>query len=250
MLDWLMLNGRYLNVHRLQRMLGTLPFRGASVFAAVASTISTTSRAAKWTRSSRNVPKGQPGYQPRHVATPFHPEVTANVLLRLRAFLGVSARCEILASLLLNQRGSPRAMAQACFYYPATVSKALVEMGESGFLVSRVEGRHRYYTLAPDTWRTLFLGETPAPNWIIWPLVLCALEHVWAYLWAPERAAQSPLAEASALRRVLQQEAVAGLARSGLPLAFGGWQQHPGESLLPFFVSQMDDVLDHVHGLG
>jgi hypothetical protein len=103
-----MLNGRYLNVHRLQRMLGTLPFRGASVFAAVASTISTTSRAAKWNRSSRKVPKGQPGeaeplflmsdglplpvlrdpdprflahgllrdhYQPRHAATPFRPEI-------------------------------------------------------------------------------------------------------------------------------------------------------------------------------
>ena len=274
MLDWLMLNGSHLNVQRLQRMLSTLPFRGAAVFAAVASTISTTSRAAKWARSARATSAGvsieaeplflmgdgvplpvlrepdprflvhgllRDRYQPRNAATVFRPETSANLLLRLRAFLGVNARCEILAFLLLNQRGSPRAMAHACFYYPATISKALAEMGESGFVVSRVEGRHRHYTLVPDTWRTLLLGKEPAPTWVTWPLLFCALEHVWTFLEAPECASQTPLAQASALRRVLQQDAVSGLARSGLPLAFGGWQQHTGESLLPFFVSEMED---------
>jgi hypothetical protein len=283
MLDWLQVNGRYVNVHRLQRMLTTLPFAGAAAFAAVAGAIGTTNQTTKWERSSKRLlaPKapagerlfvmadGQPlpvvrepdprflahgflrdQYQPRHVATLFRPETTANLLLRLRAFLGVNARCEILAYLLVNRRGSPRAMAQACGYYPATVTKALAEMGDSGYVASRVEGRHRHYTLIPEAWRPLLMGKESAPNWITWPTLFCALEHVWIFLMAPERAGQSPLAQASALRRLLQRDALAGLARSGLPVAFGGGQQHAGESLLPFFVGQLREVLDGMHRLG
>ena len=283
MLDWLRVNGRYVNIHRLQRMLTALPFAGAAVFAAVAGAISTANQAAKWERSSTRplarkphsveplffMADGQPlpvvrkpdpqflalgflrdQYQPRHVATLFRPEITATLLLRLRAFFGVNARCEILAYLLLNRRGSPRAVAQACGYYPATVTKALAEMGDSGYVASHVEGRHRHYTLIQEAWRPLLMGEESTPCWISWPTVFCALEHVWIFLRAPARAGQSQLAQASALRRVLQHDTIAGLARSGLPVAFGGWQQHAGESLLPFFVEQLREVLDGVHRLG
>lgn len=283
MLDWLQVNGRYVNVHRLQRMLTTLPFAGAAAFAAVAGAIRTTNQTTKWERSSKRVlarkaqageplfvmADGQPlpvvrepdprflahgflrdQYRPRHVATLFRREMTANLLLRLRAFLGVNARCEILAYLLVNRRGSPRAMALACGYYPATVTKALAEMGDSGYVASHVEGRHRHYTLIPEAWRPLLMGKESAPSWITWPTLLCALEHVWLFLIAPERAGQSPLAQASALRRLLQHDALAGLARSGLPVTFGGGQQHAGESLLPFFVGQLREVLDGVHRLG
>lgn len=283
MLDWSLLNGGLLNLQRLQRMLSTLPFHGAAVFAAVASTIGTATREAKWNRSSKaasmessidaeplfRMSDGLPvpvlrnpdprflalgllrdHYQPRHAASLFRPENQANLLLRLRAFLGVNARCEILAFLLLHQQGSPRAMARACFYYPATVSKALAEMAGSGFVVSRVEGRHRRYTLVPDTWRALLLGKKPSPSWITWPVLFCALEQIWAFLQKPGRGTESPLAQASALRRILQQDAVAGIARSGLPVVFGGWQQHPGEMLLPYFFEQMDDVMDRVEALG
>ena len=120
MLDWLLSNGRYLNVHRLQRMLATLPFRGASVFAAVASTIGTTSREPKWTRSSKAASTGRSieaeplfmtsdglpvpvlrdpdprflahgllrdHYHPRHATWLFRPAIDAALLLRLRALL-------------------------------------------------------------------------------------------------------------------------------------------------------------------
>jgi len=283
MLDWLRVNGRFVNVQRLRRMLTAFPFAGDAVFAAVAATTSTSAQAMKWAQSAKGRPnhKREAGeslfrmadgqalpvlhepdpvflahgllrehYQQRGVAMPFRPEITANLLLRLRAFLGVSARCEILTYLVLNRQGSPRAVAQACGYYPATVTRALAEMGGSGYVVSRVEGRHRHYTLALDAWRSLLLGEGDAPRWIAWPALFSALEQVWLFFQQPESAGQSPLAQASALRRILRAGVLDALADSGLPVVFGDDQRHVGESLIPFFVARMREVFDRVQELG
>lgn len=189
------------------------------------------------------------GYESRGVAMAFNPERSANLLLRLRAFLGVNARCEILAYLLLNGRGSPRAVARACGYYPATVTKALAEMGDSGYVVARVEGRHRHYALCGEAWRSLLIAREPSP-WITWPPLFRALEQAWEFLNAPDRAAQTPLAQASALRRVLRESLVDQLAASGLPIMPGDDRRHAGEAVIPFFIAQMREIFDILHRLG
>lgn len=281
MLDWVGANGRYLNIQRLQRMLSERLFAGDDVFAAVASTARATGHSLKWARSAQPastqgrpprslffLPDGSPLpvvrdpdptflthgllrdlYQPRGVAQPFRPEGAANLALRLRALLGVNARCEILVYLLLNPRGSPRAIARACCYYPATIIKALSEMGDSGYVVSRVEGRHRHYSLTSDAWHALLCGDGH-PDWIAWPALLGAFEQTWNFLHAPERDGQSQLAQASALRRLLEPSIIEPIARSGLPVIFGSDRPHDGESLLPFFVDGMRRVLDTTENLG
>jgi DNA-binding transcriptional ArsR family regulator len=287
MLDWLGANGRYLNVGRIRRMLTEYHFAGGAVYAAVAATTSTAEQAVKWARSAEHVASdatevaeprpeeplfrladGRPlpvvrepdpiflahgllrdRYEPRGVAGQFRPEAAANLLLRLRALFGVSARCEILAYLLTNGRGSPRAVARACGYYPATVTKALTEMGDSGFVVSRVEGRHRHYTLVPEAWKGLLLGEA-RPAWIVWPALFAGLERTWLFLQRPELAGQSELAQASALRRELKSGIADNLARSGLPPILAGEESQAGEALIPFFVERMGGVLDAVEELG
>lgn len=280
MLDWLQVHGRYLNVQRLQRMLKENPFSGSVIFAAVADTTSTTERVAKWARSAKptastsspqdslfRMEDGTPlpllhkpdqiflahgllrdGYEPRGVAHSFRPELTANLLLRLRAFSGVNARCEILAYLLLNRSGTPRAMARACGYYPATVTKLLSEMGDSGFVSSRLEGRHRHYTLIPDAWHTLLLG-IDRPVWIVWPALFSALEQVWHFLQMPDSASPSSLAQASALRRILMSSALENLTASNLPTSFGDIQPYSGETLIPFFITQMRETLASIEAL-
>lgn len=283
MLDWMRVNGRYVSVHRLHRLLAGGPFAGGAVFAAVASTVSEGGGALKWQRNSRRAPSqsassseplfftpdGSPlivvrepdtrflavgflrdRYEPRNAAGRFHADIPANLLLRLRALLGVNARCEIMAYLLLNQRGSPRAVARACGYYPATVAKALADMVDSGFLVSQVEGRHRYYTLVPDVWRSLFLGDANPPQWISWPILFAAFEQLWAFMEAPERSGQSPLAQASALRRILHGGMADELGRGGPSAVLQGWERHAGESLLAYFIDELRALIDAVHRLG
>jgi len=275
MLDWVGVNGRYLNIQRLQRMLAEQLFVGDDVFAAVSSTARATGHSLKWARSAQPAStQRQPPrplfflsdgsalpvvrnpdptflahgllrdlYKPRGVAQPFRPEGAANLALRLRALLGVNARCEILVYLLLNSRGSPRAIARASCYYPATIIKALSEMGDSGYVISRVEGRYRHYSLASDAWSALLCGDGHS-DWIAWPALLGAFEQTWAFLHAPERAGQSQLEQASALRRLLEPSILTRIAGSGLSIVFGNDFAHEGESLLPFFVDGMRRVLD------
>ncbi|HNX33433.1 MAG TPA: winged helix-turn-helix domain-containing protein [Kiritimatiellia bacterium] len=281
-LDWLNINGHYLNVQRVRRLLSDKTFKGGSVFAAIAASASTSALAVKWARSTQSsgtkihpadeslffMPDGKPLpvlhapdpvflshgfvrelYEKRGVALPFGTRDCATLLLKLRALIGVNSRCEILTYLLLNGYGSPRAVARSCGYYPATVIKALAEMEESGFLVSRVEGRQRQYSLTSDAWRTLLLGEV-RPRWIAWPALFSALEEIWLFLECPERDEQSPLAQASSLRRILKTSVNDNLAVCGLGLSALVFESYTGEALLPYFITRMNDVLDTVDTLG
>jgi len=283
MLDWLQVNGRYVNVHRLRRMVASSRFAGSAVLGAVAATVGSTNQPLKWKLASKRkpgqatpaaerffrLPDGSPlpvlrepdanflshgferdRYQPRATATRFRPDVPANLLLRLRAFIGISARCEILAYLLLNSQGSPSAVARACAYYTATVTKALAEMGDSGYVMSRVEGRRRHYAVYPDMWRRLLLPSDTIPAWISWMELYAAVEQLWLFLADPDLAAQSRLAQSSALRRVLRNGASERLAQSRAPVTFAGADQHAGESLIPFFVERTRELFDALNALG
>jgi hypothetical protein len=137
-LDWLGVNGRYVNVGRLRRMLKDYPFAGAEVYSAVAEKTSTPQHAVKWARS------------------------------------------------LLSTK-----------------------VAEAG-----------------------------------------AGEQTWLFLQRPDLAELSPLAQSSELRRVLKSGIAEDLARSGLPMAFGGEESQAGEALMPFFVERMGGAIEAVERLG
>jgi len=73
---------------------------------------------------------------------------------------------------------------------------------------------------------------------------------VWAFIEAPERAGESSLAQASALRRILLDGVADGLSRGGPSAVLQGWERHAGESLLPYFVGELRALIDAVHRLG
>jgi len=275
-LEWLRLNGRFINVHRIKRILKEEIYVGEPVLRAMTAVTTTSVHEAKWARMTREATK-KPGkrealfflkdgghlptvneedpvfakygylrdrFETRGVAESFPPEPLSNLLLRLRALLGVNARCEILLFLLLNGRGSPRAMARSCYYFPATISKALAEMNQSGYVISRTEGRHRYYMLVPDTWKKLLLGNEPNPAWVVWARLFSALEQAWLFLDSNAQTGKSPLAQASSLRRILRHSVVSQFDRSGLAFLFGDDSAYPGEALIPFFVARVRTILD------
>ncbi|HXV59910.1 MAG TPA: winged helix-turn-helix domain-containing protein [Vicinamibacteria bacterium] len=275
-LEWLSINGRFISIQRIKRMLKDEIFDGEEVLRAVAAATSTTENEAKWkgiTGLSKATGKrkkslfflknGAPlpvvhepepifsrygflrdSYEERSAAAPFRPEPHENLLLRLRALLGVNARAEIFEFLLLNDLGSPRAMARDTYYYPATITKALAEMSQSGFVVSRTEGRHRYYTLFPDTWRELFVGHSSKPPWVVWARLFSALEQVWLFLDQRDLATRPVLAQASSLRRILKGSVKTQLERSGPLGSFGDDSAYPGEALIPYFVAHVRKILD------
>ncbi len=281
-LEWLGINGRFINVQRIKRMLKTENFAGGTVVSALAAAIKNSVHEAKWARLANNnaaeekkpeplffLKDGRPipvvreedplflrygfsrvPFEERGVALQFRPEPPSNLLLRLRALLGVNARCEILAYLLLNHNGSPRAMARDCYYFPATVSKALAEMSQSGYVISQTEGRHRYYKLIPDKWRDLLLRNTESLSWVVWARVFSALEQVWLFLNREDLAEKSPLVQSSVLRSLLTDSVISQLNRSGFSFMFGDVSAHLGEELIPFFIERMGTVLDKMEQIG
>lgn len=277
-LDWLRINGRLINIQRTKRLIYQEGFSGRAIFQAIAGVTKTPGLEMKWGRSAKvslapPVPaealfyleNGKPlpvsrgndptfeasgflrdVYEPRKVALPFKPDIPQNLILRLRALLGVNARCELLAFMVLNDKGSPRAVARDCYYFPATVSKALAEMSGSGYIHSRVQGRHRFYQLSPDNaWRQLLLGEA-RPAWIVWGRLFSALEQIWLYLEQEDLGDKSPLAQASGLRRILSESVADKLDRCGVGVSLGDTAAHPGESLIPFFISRTSAILQQL----
>jgi len=280
MLEWIDLNGRYVSIQRLKKIVASEEFSGEDVLRAVASLAKDPASAAKWSgtvdaggRPAAQAPlfylkDGHPmpsvkdrdpvfaehgllrdRFEPRGVAATFRPDLAANLILRLRALVGVNARCEILAYLVLNRGGSPRSLAREAYYFPATVSKAMKDMRDSGYVISHMEGRRRYHRLVPDSWRELLRGDA-APGWIIWPRLYSGLELVWNFLWHERRHDDSPLAQASSLRRLLLKSVVDRFDSSGLDFTFGDLSAYPGERLLSFFVKRMSALLDLLARMG
>jgi len=275
-LEWLGANGELVNVQRLKRIADEEQFSGEAVLRALAAATRTPTSQAKWSRLAEPPPAsgteseplfyGRSGevlpvvrepdpdfaayglardrFEERGVAETFRPERTANLILRLRAFLGVNARCEVLGYLLINRTGSPRAIASDCYFFPATISKTMAEMERSGFLVSRTEGRRRLYSLIPETWSQLFLHDEPPPEWVVWPRVFSALERIWLLVSRSDLDGRSAFDQASELRRLLTDGVAAQLERGRPGFAFGNIQAHPGEALTPFFIDRLRSLLD------
>ncbi len=274
--EWLEANGDFINVQRIKRIADEERYSGEPVLRALAAATRTSKSQAKWARLAEPPPASSGGSKPlfysrsgeslpvvrepdpdfaehglmrdrfevRGIAGTFRPERTANLILRLRAFLGVNARCEVLAYLLINQTGSPRAIASDCYFIPATISKAMAEMERSGFLVSRTEGRRRIYSLIPETWSQLFLRNEPRPEWVVWPRVFRALERIWLLVSDPDLDSRSAFDQASELRRLLTDGVASQLERGRPGFAFGNIQAHGGETLTPFFIGRLRLLLD------
>lgn len=279
-LEWLRLNGSLINIQRIKRILRNESFSGEAVLKAVAGATSTSVSQAKWAKLARKpgeragdleplffLSQGVPlpvikerdegfaaygfareNFKARGLAEVFRPELPGNLLLRLRALFGLSARCEILHYLLLNPVGSPRAIARACYYFPATISKAMTEMSRSGFLRSTTEGRRRCYRLTPDTWRELFLRSQSTPPWVVWAPLFSALEQIWLFLHREDLKNQGAAAQASALRRVLKRECVSRVEGKLRSVIYAEEPAHPAEALIPFFISRTRAFLDWLDG--
>jgi hypothetical protein len=272
MVEWVSVNGQYLNVQRLKRIIATEEFAGEQVLRAVAATASNSVSAAKWATTKTVDRQGEPvplfflkdgrplpivrkhdpifeergllrdRYEARGVVQAFRPEPVANLVMRLRAFLGVNARCEIVTYLLLNDQGSPSSLARDAYYYPLTISKAMAEMRASGYLTSRLNGRRRDHRLVPGGWRDLLLGDE-RPRWIVWPRLFRALEAFWLFLQDDALLQKESLAQASSLRRLLLDSVVGKIDTCGLDFSFGDLSAHPGEEVVPFAVERTGQLL-------
>ena len=274
MLDWLKTNGWLINVMRLKRILRSETFAGEPVLAAIAGLLAKGAEAPKWNQLAASAARlapaetlffhedgkpipaiGEPephfaryGWQRgplrlRGYSQEFRPTEVANLVLQLRALLGINVRCEIVMYLLTHDAAHPSQIAREAYYFERAVQGTLADMNRSGVIQVRSSNREKRYWLKQEDWMKLLTRvDQAAPKWVTWPPLFSALEQIWLRLNDPQLHDLEPLLQASEVRQLMMKVRPA-LERAGFDRALSDDRQHLGESYLPVFIGDVKRLL-------
>jgi hypothetical protein len=218
-LEWLVLNGRWIDLQRLRGIEKGRPEPHARLLGAVAEFLSHTAKGdrRKWMRLAQET--GSPGaslekalfltkegrpYPPPKAAAdefrvrgfirpPFFPRGSARsvpvgsactIRFLLRALFGVGSRAECILYLLTHESGHPAEVARNLGISIRGVQDALIELSQSGLILTRVKGKRKTeYWLSQDRWWEFIRGkgfdEADGPVWIGWIELLSGLANAW-----------------------------------------------------------------------
>lgn len=234
MLDWLASYERFISTQRLHTLFKRKLFSGTPVAGAVARFLCSHTGQKRWRnldelghpvldrgplfflKNDRALPiSGEPdpifslaGFSRDPIRLRRHATFRAGgpgaIILRLRALMGVSARCEILVYLMTHPLGYPREIAMETHYSQKTVHDALDDLALSHYVSSMRGGRERLCRMESKGLVKALLAGHPAPIWINWPVVLGAIERVWISLDELCATELDPLLEASQVRDVTE----------------------------------------------
>lgn len=255
MLEWLGVHERFLNVQRLKTLNAQEALFGGHLLAAIAQLLMKPASRSKWARVADLVPGGEvrqeplfylkdgrphphpnqsdpafskagfsrQKYQGRNAVMQFRPDHPANLILKLRALFGVSARCEIIAFLAAQTEGNPTETASAIGYSQKAVYNAMTELYQSGTVTKRVKGRETLYSLREKAWHPLLFPGGQKAQWLDWRQVFSFLIAVWAILDDPRYQGSDDSPVLSELTLLLIREV------PNLP----GFLREPLEAVLP-----------------
>jgi len=205
-LEWLQVNGRFINIHRLKNIMRKEAFTGKNVLAAIAELCSDHDASLKWQTLGKPypsikeseplffLPDGRPLSAPkdkdphflkhgfirntvqyRGYAMPFPAGNPACKWLQFRAIFGVGTRADIITCLLIKKAGYSRELAQELYYSQKSIHEIMRELECSGVLYSVKQTRERIFRLSSE-WDTFLRAGTPHQSWINWPILLQTTE--------------------------------------------------------------------------
>jgi hypothetical protein len=274
MLDWLAANPDAISLQRLNAMVKASDPSGAAVLGALAATLAKTAGGSKWASVVRHCPVPKPAEplfffkngrpmqsfgQPDQVfekagflrgkvqlpgkLTPFRVEDPACLLLRLRAFFGVSARAEVALYLLTHPDGAtPSEMARETGYRQSTIHATMGMMAASGFVNGRQAGKKIIFSMTLPMSAALTAGVTPAPVWQSWPPLFLALTALRQLLASPAFAQAEPAVAGLLLRQFMETHLEA-LDRAGFHAAFPERGRQQGTEYRDWVVRGFQQVL-------
>jgi hypothetical protein len=194
-IDWLVVNGRLLDIQRLRGILRTQDVDVVRLVGAVSAYLSCTGFERKWKNiselcrkkiaydnneleslfftkdgKSHPVPKNtdpnfkkfgfnRPKINIRKNSQPVTVSPQKNLRFLLRSLFGIGSRSECIAYLLTHESGHPSEIAQSVKISVRGVQDSLIELARSGLVMTRVRGKRKIEYLVSDNrwWR--FLSE-------------------------------------------------------------------------------------------
>ncbi len=278
--DWLAVNSAFINVQRLRNLLSTYAFEGARPLSALAAWLKKKSTDVKWRTLAApltpetipssldpfflladGAPMPQPqtpsseflavGYirgplNPAGKAKPFPPQGMPSLLLRLRALLGVNARCELLCMLGASEEIHPSGVARPAGYSTRTMQTTLAEMAASGLVKVRPDRREKRYSLSGKSLLPLLRPTGQPTAWRNLAPLFRALEILWLSVDDPaRRQIEDPLLGASEFRRI--GRAIRPLVgEAGLGARLGDDASHRGETYSAAFIEEIITIFDEI----
>jgi hypothetical protein len=253
-LEWLVLNGRWIDLQRLRGIARRRPAPYSRLLGAVAELLSRSAKGdqRKWLRLAHmakptgaipeealfSTKKGEPYPPPkatadefkeygflrssfvsRKSARPVPVNPASTIRFFLRALFGIGSRSECILYLLTHEAGHPAEIAQSIGISIRGVQDALIELSQSGSILTRVKGKRKTeYWLLQNRWWEFIRGkgfnETDGPVWVNWIDLLSGLANAWDVVNNSE-ASDSNYMRSSILRDSIDAISTE-IARSGL----------------------------------
>jgi hypothetical protein len=221
-LDWLVVNGRWIDIQRLRGVLRGKNETIINLTGAVARFLKKGSDERKWQNiasfckpQTQGSDKGEPlffdkdgkRYPPSPEPDSFflscgfnRPQLTVRRLTRevpitsqttirflLRSLFGVGSRAECLVYLLTNDGGHPSEVAKAIGLSVRGTQDALIDLSRSGLVLTRQTGKRKIeYWLSHERWWEFLskgsITEFKRPIWLDWISLFSALSNILAAL--------------------------------------------------------------------
>lgn len=278
-LDWLRKHGSLIHLQRLKTMHGDTGLGDPAVLAAMADWLATAARQPKWRAVAKvdpvlNAPRilfgGKSPESPdpiflrhgllrekvslRGMSRSPNPTLPPNLLLALRALIGVGARAEVILCLATGPAVHAAELARLTGYRPRTMQLLLQEMTLSGHILTQESplrpvigtgrGSSRRYHLQAGDW-TFLTGGNPLPHWMPWPPLWRIVQAIIDVHPDEGETARHPALISSQLREVLASQSQ-DLAAAGLLPLIGIRAAAPGSELVATLAERLPQALDRM----
>ncbi len=242
-LDWLVVNGKWIDIQRLRGIIKTKDEKTRRLLSAVACCISHEAKTyqRKWralaqlngadstaqreilfkTKDGEAYPEPRKlfnafydygflreGFVLRKMSRPISVTPGSNIRFLLRSLFGIGSRSECILYLLTHEAGHPTEVADAVGISVKGIRDALIELAESGLILTRIKGKRKIeYWLSQKKWWEFLSGmsfeEIKVPVWIDWISLCSALMSVWEVLQDIEKT-KSDYMRSSKLREIME----------------------------------------------
>jgi hypothetical protein len=242
--DWLVINGKWLNVQRLNNIIKLDDQYNRDILFAVADILSKEDKSAKWRRVSKNLAVKSPinnreelhqsfflfkdgkpmpvmgkvdetfrkyGFlrtpvNLRKLSKEIQSHSPSNLWLKLRALFGVNLRADIIAYLITHESAHPRRVAREVIFSQPRVQTTMAELPFSGLVWIKHTKREKHYWLNREYWWQA-INITPGgdiPKWINWVSLFRGFLHIWRRLSEPDIDSLSQYLQLSELRQLME----------------------------------------------
>lgn len=210
-LDWLVINGRWINVGRLTTLLEEDQTCAPSIIGAVAEFMSQRDKTPKWKNLARicrpnspvkhqplfrqggiselNWPRGEifwdygwrrAAVRLRGQSQPFPPSSTASLIFKCRAFFGMTIRADAFAYLMTRGPATASRMARELGYSQRRVQETMIEMELAGQFQTRMDANRKEYSIEPAKgWQLLYPAKAEPARCFRWRAYARGMAIVW-----------------------------------------------------------------------